>query len=487
MIKQNNLLVNLSLSNISTTPFYVMPSGLLSLIAYLRENGVPSDLVDLNVVRRKNVGATDLKLVSIFEKQLIEDEPCLVGASVMVAGQFGLARDILKATKKHSPTIITVIGGAHVSQFSKEILENCPEIDFVVIGEGEQQLLACSHFAQTKTPPASWPDGIAYRSGTKVVVNDKVSYIDNVDTLPFPAYDVLNFNDYLHDTSTWHNPYQIDMGVRTPIITSRGCPNLSNFCSVAKCMGRFYRPMSSSKVVDMMQKLHEHNNVSTFVIYDSNFAQETQRVVDICNEITKRKLKFNLDLPTGLPINATAKEMIDALADAGLIRTCISIESGDFDIRNKAMKKNVELDDVFKVVEYIRHYPQIFILADFILGMPEDTVESVDASCRLIEEVDIDDIELSIATPYPGTNLFQQCEQENLFFGSIDKNSLWISDWYSHVNLDKFIIKPYALDLKMLQTYRIRILSMRAAKLSAYRKRMETFFNITSNYARERS
>ena len=482
MKSENNLLVNLPLSNLSTTSFYVMPPGLLALVAYLRENSLSTDFLDLNVIKKKNTGCAESKLTSIFEDCLAKSKPCLVGASVMVAGQFMLVREILKSTKQFSVDTVTVVGGAHVSEFPKKILENCPEIDFVVMGEGESQLLACAHFAQTKESPSVWPDGIAYRSNGKIVIKPKKSYIEDINSLPFPAYDVLEFNDYLHDISTWHNPYQVELGVRAPIITSRGCPNLCNFCSVAGCMGRRYRPMSPVKVVDMLQMLHEKYNVCYFAVYDANFAQEPPRVIEMCNEISRRNLKFYIDLPTGLPINRAAKEMIESLAEVGLIRTCISIESGDVNIRNKVMKKNVKQNDIFEVVEAIRSYPQIFLLTDFVMGMPEDTIESLDASCELIDDLDTDDLTLCLATPYPGTELYRQCVRDKLFCQGIYCEKLWIAEWYNHNYTGKFVIRPYKLDMKTLDDYRERILAAKAAKISSYHKRMKTVFNIDSNY-----
>jgi radical SAM superfamily enzyme YgiQ (UPF0313 family) len=247
-------------------------------------------------------------------------------------------------------------------------------------------------------------------------------------------------------------------------------------------MGPFYRSLSAVKVVDLMQNLIENYDVYYFVIFDANFAQESGRVIDICNEICRRKLKICLDIPTALPINSAAPEIIDALAEVGLIRTCISIESGDDNIRNKIMKKNVKNDDIFKVVEAIRHHPQIFLLVDFVIGMPEDTVESLEESCGIIADLDCDDIVLFIATPYPGTKLWRQCERENLYFPDIDIKNFWMAEGYSHVNNKCFIIKPYDLDMDTLQDYRDRILSYRDIKLSAYHKRMKRVFNIVSNY-----
>jgi len=479
MTSNLNLLINLSLSDISTTAYYVMPPGLMSIAAYLRDNSFETSILDLNVIKNKR---SEDEVISIFEDTISEKKPCLVGASIMVSGQFALARKILHSSKKLSPDIVTVVGGAHVSQFPGEILENCPEIDFVIIGEGEEQAIACANYAVTKIPTKDWPGGIAYRSNGKIVINPKLTYIDSVDSLPLPAYDLLNFDDYSHDTTTWHNPHNADLGVRVPIITSRGCPNLCNFCSVAKCMGLPYRPMRPMKVVDMMQMLHETFNVSYFAIFDANFAEESQRVIEICDEINKRNLKFFIDLPTGLPINSTAKEIIDALAGVGLIRTCISVESGDPDIRNSVMKKSVDQNEIYKIVEAVRKHPQIFLLTDFVLGMPEDTMKSMEASYQLITDLDTDDIALSIATPYPGTSLYEQCISEKLFFDEVDIPGLWMKDWYTHANIKKFIIKPYELDAESLCYYRDKILSARQQKTLSYQKRMKLLYNIDSLY-----
>lgn len=477
------LLVNLPLAGVSTTPFFVMPPGLLSLAAYLREKGETVDCVDLNVLNKtRNPGETAQAL-----EDLLQDlRPILVGVSVMAAGQFPLARRICQQIRRAVPHVLTVVGGAHVSQFPREILETCPEIDFVVLGEGEEQAYACAQYARTRKSPPAWPDGIAYRDGDgAITVLPKTRYIADMDRLPWPAYDLLNFEDYRHDTRTWHNPFQVDLSLRVPIITSRGCPNLCNFCSVAKCMGQGYRPMTAARVVDLMQKLYEEQGVRYFAVFDANFAQEVTRVLAICHEIARRNLDILLDLPTGLPINATAKVMIDALAQAGLIRTCISVETGDDFIRNDVMYKGVDHDEIFDVVAAIRRYPQIFLLTDFVIGMPEDTVESLEASCRLIEDLDTDDITLSLATPYPGTKLFEQCRRDKLFLPDIDCDRLHEADWYSHVNLNRFCIKPYHVDLDTLSDYRGRILAVRKVKMAAYTQRMKTHFGVAPESMRE--
>ena len=468
------MLVNLPIASISTTPFFVMPPGLLALAGYIRQHGEPVALLDLCIKSEAPPVNTEASALRTFEKRFQENGPALVGVSVMVAGQFGLARLVCRCVKEQKPDVVTVIGGAHVSQFPREILEHCPEVDFVVLGEGELQLLALTHFARTGVHPDPWPDGLARRTPDGgIVVSEKQSYLEDVDGLPSPAYDLVRLEDYRHDTSTWHNPYGTDLGIRVPVITSRGCPHGCNFCSVAACMGHRHRPRSPERVADDLQMLHEKHGVQYFTFFDANFAHDPQRVISICHEIQRRNLRIFLDLPTGMPVSSAAGEMIDALAAAGLIRTCISVESGDAYIRNHIMGKNIAEDEIFKLVAAVRRHPQIFLLTDFVLGMPEDTEATVEASCKLIEDMDTDDIALSIATPYPGTKLFQQCVRDNLFMPGIDRSRLWESDWYSHANVDRFTIRPYKLDTDALMAYRDRILALRENKIHSYRERMQ--------------
>ena len=173
--------------------------------------------------------------------------------------------------------------------------------------------------------------------------------------------------------------------------------------------------------------------------------------------------------------------MVDALVNAGLIRTCISVETGDDFIRNDIMLKNVYENEIFTVVDAIRRHPQIFLLTDFVIGMPEDTEETLEKSCELIDNLDTDSIDLFVATPYPGTQLFEQCKRDNLLLPDISWDNLYEEDWYTHNNIYKFCIKPYKMELNQLCIYRDRLLDMRKEKISTYRKRMKTHFNIDVN------
>lgn len=429
------LLINLKTSEIASTPNFVMPLGILSIAAYLRSNGEEADILDLNV--------TDFNIDSVLKYNF-------VGLSVMVSSQFKRAYQICQDIKLMAPAIRTIVGGSHISQFKNDIIKNCPEIDFVVAGEGEQKLLSIIREGKIKD----------------------VGFIENLDSLPWAAYHLLNFEDYKRDYSNWNNPYNADLGIRVPLVTSRGCPNNCNFCSLTKHMGMKYRPMSKDNVVDLIEYLHNIYNANYFAFYDANFTLQAKRVIEISNEIVKRNLKVYLDLPTGLPINNKTSEMVDALVEAGLIRTTLSVESGDETIRNKVMQKKSKQTDIFSAIEAIRKYPQVYLLTDFVIGMPEETEASITATYNLLKDLDTDDITISVATPYPETALYDQCLKHSLFWHDIDLNELYKSDDFCHVNLKRFNIKPYDLDEDTLVYFRDKLIDLKGIKLENYKKRV---------------
>jgi len=426
------LLINLSTSEIASTLNFTMPVGILSLAAYLEMNNESVDILDLNV--------NNDYLLKEYE---------YVGISIMIAAQFNLAYKIAKEIKSVYPDTKIIVGGTHVTQFKNDIIKNCPEIDFVVAGEGEKPLL-------------------------NIVRNEPIddSFIEDINDLPFPAYHKLNFDDYKRDITNWNNPYNVDLSVRMPIITSRGCPNQCNFCSLIKHMGNKYRPMGNNKTVDMFEYLNKDFGAIYFAIYDANFMVQTKRVIDIANEIVKRNLKIYLDLPTGLPINEHTKDIVDALAQAGLIRTTLSIESGNEYVRNTIMKKKSKQTDIFSAIESIRKYPQIYLLTDFVIGMPEETIESLQSTYNLLVDLDTDDITISIATPYPNTKLYDQCIKDNLFLPDIKINELYKSSEFCHANLKRFNIRPYNLSIQELIKYRDKFLELKKIKLENYKNRI---------------
>jgi magnesium-protoporphyrin IX monomethyl ester (oxidative) cyclase len=150
--------------------------------------------------------------------------------------------------------------------------------------------------------------------------------------------------------------------------------------------------------------------------------------------------------------------------EAGLIRASFAIESGNEYIRNKIMGKHVKTEKIYEVVELAHAYKNLFTIAFFITGMPEDTVETLNDTYLMIEQLKfkINKFYINDVIPFPGTELFKQCVRDNLFTKKMDLNNIWKTpvDWKEYrqnKNIDQFYIKPYNMSLEQLLEFKEKI------------------------------
>ena len=442
---------------IRSTGYYLMPLSLLYLSGTTRLVANTS-VLDLNVAKRKyylSGNAGEFPFCEIVKNEVGRLRPDVVGVTCLFSGQIEMVLNIVDTVKKELPSSTTVLGGMHPTIFHAEILHNCPNVDAVVIGEGEKALEKI-----LTTDKDSWKsiDGLAFRErNNAVTVNEKKSFVDDIDTLPRPAYDLFDFDDYKLDSSGWYNPKKIRIGTSVPILTSRSCPFKCSFCGMNLVMGTRFRPRSADDVFQEIEYLYRAHNVRYFNIMDDNFSLDKNRIKQICRNIIDSKMELSFDIPNGIMTKTLDDEVIDLLAQAGFIYCFLAIESGSDFIRNKVMNKGLSNKVIFRVVKSFRRHPSIHLLGFFIMGMPEETRETLKETVALIEALDLDDFKMSVATPFPGTKLFEQCQRDNLFVATTgEKSLLWRkSDWHQRILNDEsqFFIKPYAMELRELDEY----------------------------------
>ena len=275
----------------------------------------------------------------------------------------------------------------------------------------------------------------------------------NPDTIPFPAYELVNLRDYYVDTSGWHNPKNLPINTSVPIISSRSCPNRCNFCSMFLVMGPKWRARSSKNVVDEIEYVYKKYNHRHFSFMDDNFTLDKGRAIEICKDIIDRKLNIQFETPNGLSINTLDEKTMDTLVSAGMVRTYLAIESGSDFIRNKVMRKNVSNEKIYEVINLTKKYKQLNVAAFFIMGMPEETKETLKETYRMIKELKVDRIFLMNIVPFPGTDLFEQAKKDNLLINT-DTENLYIADNRYFTRYNRFFLKPYNLEIKDLIEFR---------------------------------
>lgn len=449
-----------------------IPISLLYLASTLQRYKHKVGLVDVNndFISSEHKGQK-MNTTKYFSTEFIDKinsfKPDLVGIGILFSGRFKSALYISQIIKKHYPYIPIVLGGIHPSIFPKEILKEHSYINYIIIGEGEDSFpkLIEAHFNDGRL--IKNVDGIVYRENGEVIINPKTKFIENLDDLPFPAYDILNLKGYYFDTIRWYNPKNLPINIPLPIISSRACPNRCTFCSMYMVHGRKFRPRSPKNVVDEIEYLYTKYNHRYFSFMDDNFTLSKKRTLDICSEIINRRINIQFDTPNGVFIKTLDREVMDALVKAGLIRLCVAPESGSDFIRNKIIRKPLSTKEIYDFFNIAKDYKDLYIKAFFVIGFPEETKKTLNETYEMIKRISVHQISIFNVIPFPGTPLFEQCKNENLIKLPLD--NLHNLDTFANYNeSDVPLIKPYKLEVEDLIDFRKKaydFINQRRAKL----------------------
>jgi len=393
---------------------YYFPSSLLYLASTLRKNGEDVKIFDMKTLKPPKPENRQKFYEDKLIKTVLEFQAELIGFGCLFSGNFPDVLRFSKICKERFERIPIVAGGIHFTIYAWEILTKCSSIDWIALGEAEEAIVQLVNTVKSNRYEMDKIDGFAYRSNGRIVVNPKRRYIENVDDIPFPAYELINLRDYYVNTSNWHNPKKLPINTSIPIISSRSCPNRCSFCSMYMAMGPKWRARSANNVVDEIEYLYDKYNHRHFSFMDDNFTLQKSRILRICEEINKRKLDIQFETPNGLSMATVDKELLDALVSAGLVRVSLAIESGSDYIRNKIMRKNLSREKIYEVIGLIKQHRQLYIDVFFIIGMPEETHETLMDTYNMIKEIDIDKIHLMNIVPFPCTDVYEQASRDNL-------------------------------------------------------------------------
>jgi anaerobic magnesium-protoporphyrin IX monomethyl ester cyclase len=320
----------------------------------------------------------------------------LAGFSCMTA-EFEGAEIAARRVKEIVPDTRVIFGGQHPTMLTEEVLSQ-PYCDFVCIGEGEEtfanflDVLCCGG-------NMSGVAGLAYKDQRgEIVKNSSRCSIMEVDSVPFPAYHLLNMDRYVEAESSRYTP---KYARATQIFTSRGCPWHCTYCH--DLFGKQFRPRSAENVLAEMKLLYEDYNIREFMIEDDIFNFDMDRAKKICDMIVEEGLDIGMQFGNGVRLERLDEELIQKLAAAGTHHMCIAIESAI----QKLTKKYLKLHMIKDIVRWSKRYG-INVLGFFMIGFPSETVEEINMTIRFACQTDLDEALFSIVIPYAGTELSTQ-------------------------------------------------------------------------------
>ena len=444
------------------------PLGLAYLASVLRDDGHDVSLYDAAISRKPRktgklfwYGQTMLQI----EKRLQQEKYDIVGIGCFFSMRFKYALQIAKLVKKINPNTPVVTGGIHATTLSEEVMKN-PEIDYIVIGEGEETIIELVNAIKADSlENISRIDGLAYRKDNRTHINPKTKFIQDLDSLPLPARDLLDMEYYITSKA-----FRWDLGDerQASIITSRGCPNHCTFCNMYEINGRGYRARSAKKVVDEIEQLIKDYKIKDFSFEDDNLTFDRQRIIDICKEIIVRGIKIRWNTPNGVSVKALDKEVLESMKKSGCVSINLAIESGDPYILNKVIKKGLSLEKVSEIANACKKIGLI-VNAYFVLGMPGETKKSVKKSIKFANSIPLDKMAIFFATPFPGTKLYDECI-ENKYISQNYHKSMVKSGF---VLYDKpIIITPLMSKKDLIHARRMFFISFLINKLIKNRKEM---------------
>jgi anaerobic magnesium-protoporphyrin IX monomethyl ester cyclase len=326
--------------------------------------------------------------------ELNDFKPDIVGVT-SVTMNFPVAARIIKTVKDYDPSIITIMGGPHVTFDALNTLQLYPEIDLIVMGEGEEtitELMSCSMNRK------QWPDirGIAFRQKGQVLSTGMREFIDNIDALPLPARHLIS-----------HSRYQA-LGYPISIITSRGCPYSCIFCLGRRMVGKKVRRRKSSLVVDEMEQILSYgwNRIN---VADDLFTSDRESVRAICGEIHKRGLEFTWS--AFARANTVDKKTLEMMRDAGCDSISFGVETGNAEMLER-IRKGITAEQIRSAVKICKEVG-IIAHASFMVGLPGESKETLMESREFARSLGVF-YGYHILTPFPGTTVREDIEKYDL-------------------------------------------------------------------------
>lgn len=352
-----------------------------------------------------------------------------------------------------------VILGGYCTMFSPDtILTKAPFFDFIVRGEGEYTMLELCDALEEKEK-IHHVAGLSFKEDGEIFHNPDRPPINNLDELPFPARHLLPNGRY-----KLHPPF----GIYNPITTmeaSRGCPYNCIFC----CFSHAYRCRSVNRIVEEIEHVINEYKIKEIYFVDPTFTLDEPRIVQMCDEVIERGLKFAWTCQTRPDL--VSKPLLNKMKEAGCYLISYGIESGSQEILDK-LKKDTREEQIEKAITWTRE-ARIRSSAYLIIGSPGETVESVKKTLGLMSQIEPDYVSYSGISILPGTKVYRDTIQnispkndwyENFLFS--DKTSEWpiyatpafpraeISKWIEQ-GLKEFYLNPKywirrLLDLKSI-------------------------------------
>ena len=394
-----------------------IPLGLSYIASILRLSGQKVTVLDINAL-----GLTQEKILSVISNMDYE----LVGIGGLTS-TYKYVKWLSSAIKKNRPDI-PIIAGNMVSTAIPEILLKNTDVDIAVIDEGEE---TSKDLIKTlsKSEDLNDVDGIWFKRNGEIYRTKPRKRIENLDSLPFPAWDLFPIETYLKST------IHIEYGLRSMAMsTVRGCPFGCIYCS--RPFGRKVYARSAKSIIEEIKELKKRYKVEYIGFADDLFLFNEERILDFCDRMVKESL--HVKWGGSGRVNLVNEKLLIRMKKAGCICLDYGLESGSQKILD-IMRKNVTVKQAEEAVRMTRK-AGIGIMSSFMFGMIGETKETIKETIDFIKRMKIPDNRLLFTTPYPHSTLYDLAKRMGRLPVDEDKYLENFGEMYTNclVNLTDF-------------------------------------------------
>jgi anaerobic magnesium-protoporphyrin IX monomethyl ester cyclase len=362
--------------------------GLLQLAAYLEKDGIEVQIIDATTL------TTPWKDLAI---SISTSKADVIGITCSATCLSPEAIQTVHLSRKLSPNSIIMAGGSHFTLMAETILKELKELDYIILGEGE---IAFSKLLQELSRGGKGNElkGIAYLDDGKVILNGRQPLIHNLDTLPLPAYHLV---DMENDSYYWHG-----MGRRAfGLSTSRGCGDRCAYCSEMKFWDGVWRGRSGKKVVEEISYLRHRHGKSLFVFNENTFNWSRKRVEEFLEELGRSGPRIHFWFQSRVKDILRDEDIIPEMRRLGLYEVMLGIESIQPDVLTR-YEKEQSREMAQKAIDILKRN-KIMVMANIMFGDWNDSRESLREVFQFVKTKS-DFLVLTQTTPLPGTKYFEE-------------------------------------------------------------------------------
>ncbi len=383
-----------------------------------------------------------------------EERPDVMALSCLSTTTYPALKSLAQRLKSEAPKIPIIVGGPFATMNADRILKDCPDLDCVAVGEGEELL---PDYLNNLGDPGSVA-GLVWRNAGEIVRNEARPIIRDLDQFPYPDRTGLPI-DYI-ESLPLDVPAVLSLDKFCTVQTSRGCPYSCIYCDIPSLSKGKWRCRSAEHVLGEMQQLNDQGYRSIYLT-DDHFLLKRQRINEICQGIIDRRLEFRWGCEGR--VDAVGVDQLPIMSRANCSFLAFGVEAGTQKILDR-LNKHQTLEQVEHAVNEAKRHGITRVHGFFVIGSPGETREDIMESFRFAARLQLDTFGFNRLCAYRGTPLWQEYVDR----GIIDDERDW-HKWFKCSDID-----PTALPSEVVNRVRMKGYALLFAR-RIFRRPIQTY------------